>query len=140
MNHRISMNLCPCHSQRSYSTCCKPLHKGAIAASPELLMRSRYSAYALCIAKYIMETTHKDSPHFCQNTSEWKKELLLFCKGTEFVGLTIISKETEGKTGTVTFLAKLMQNGMDASFEEKSLFKKMGKKWLYVQGIKTTSH
>ena len=49
--------LCPCCSGEKYSLCCKKYHDGEIAKTPTLLMKSRFSAYALSLPKYIMETT-----------------------------------------------------------------------------------
>lgn len=43
-------NLCPCHSQKCYEECCKRYHEGAAAENALILMRSRYSAYALQLA------------------------------------------------------------------------------------------
>jgi SEC-C motif-containing protein len=41
----------------AYQQCCMPLHQGtAIAQTPEALMRSRYSAYALGLYDYIVAT------------------------------------------------------------------------------------
>ncbi|MEE0875740.1 MAG: YchJ family metal-binding protein, partial [Fibrobacteraceae bacterium] len=43
----MSEELCPCGSGKSYAECCEGIIKGArLAASPEELMRSRYTAYA----------------------------------------------------------------------------------------------
>ena len=49
---------CPCGSP-SYDECCGPLHRGeAQAGSPEALMRSRYSAYAIGDVDYVWRTWH----------------------------------------------------------------------------------
>ena len=48
---------CPCHSKKRYADCCGPLHKGTRpAATPEELMRSRYSAFALGEVDYLAKT------------------------------------------------------------------------------------
>src|SRR5947208_1479091 len=54
---------CPCHSKKKYKKCCGPAHGGTPAPTPEALMRSRYSAYVLGLAEYVLDTTSKDSPH-----------------------------------------------------------------------------
>ncbi len=41
------MTQCPCGSGRALDACCGPIIEGAPAPSPEAMMRSRYSAYAL---------------------------------------------------------------------------------------------
>ena len=64
----------------------------------------------------------------------FKKNIQEFCKITYFEGLYIHAFQEEGKKGYVTFTAKLSQNGIDASFQEKSLFLKEEGIWLYVEG------
>ena len=49
---------CPCCSGLKFNNCCLPYHEGAIPPSAEKLMRSRYSAYSLCLPDYIVATTH----------------------------------------------------------------------------------
>ncbi|KZC40905.1 hypothetical protein RHOFW104R3_10620, partial [Rhodanobacter denitrificans] len=44
-----------------YSQCCGPLHDGAIAATAEQLMRSRYSAYVLRREDYLLASWHADT-------------------------------------------------------------------------------
>lgn len=126
---------CPCHSGKLYETCCEPFHKGQLAPNAMLLMRSRYAAYALKLAEYIMKTTHPDSPQFKRNSSAWNNDILYFCQNTLFEGLEIGEFVEEGSKATVTFLAKLIQNGTDASFIEKSSFEKLDQRWLYLKGV-----
>ena len=45
---------CPCGSGHPYIDCCDPIHRGAVAAHPEALMRSRYAAHALNNLDYIL--------------------------------------------------------------------------------------
>jgi SEC-C motif domain protein len=54
---------CPCHSGASYSACCKPFHERSThPLAPELLMRSRYSAFALGLGSYLSETLAQSHP------------------------------------------------------------------------------
>ena len=76
------MQLCPCHSQLPYEECCGKFHRGALPKNALELMRSRYSAYALGLVNYIIETTHTENPHYRRDFSSWKKELKVFCKQT----------------------------------------------------------
>jgi SEC-C motif-containing protein len=97
-------------------------------------MRSRYAAYALHLAKYIMKTTHPDNPSFSQKTAQWEKAILEFSKNTTFKDLTIL-EFIDGQTEAyVTFRATLFQSSRDVSFTEKSHFVKVGKAWLYESG------
>ena len=91
-------------------------------------MRSRYSAYALKLANYIIETTDPASPHFQKNLSAWRKNILAF-GNLNFTGLDIL----EAKDDTVAFKAHLKDGSRDASFIEKSLFTKKSNRWLYLK-------
>lgn len=100
-------------------------------------MRSRYTAYALGDADYIIKTTHKDNPEFRQSGRLQKQQILSFSHNTQFNGLEILDVQ-EGEftdfKGTVTFHVTLSQNNLDASYTEKSDFKKEHGAWLYLKG------
>lgn len=123
---------CPCHSEQLYSKCCKPFHDGTrLPENAELLMRSRYAAYALHLADYIIATTHPQNPSYMSDRTKWTRQILDFCKRTEFSNLKILGFTEDGVEAFVTFTAYLKQGGQDASFTEKSRFEKIGKQWLY---------
>lgn len=126
-----SKKLCPCHSQKPYVECCQRYHEGIPAESALLLMRSRYSAYALGLDDYIIQTTDHTFSSGSQDLAHWKKEILKFSKSTEFEGLQIIDFQEEIDTATVTFRAILKKNYQDISFTEKSFFIKMNNRWYY---------
>ena len=128
-------NPCPCGSGEDYTHCCEPYHKGAPTPHPVALMRSRYSAYALGLSDYIIDTTHPKNPRYHPNRSEWKKEIDQFVGLTDFVDLEVIAHSEKGDQGTVTFNAYLRQQGKDASFTEKSRFEKVDGRWLYLDGV-----
>ena len=90
-------------------------------------MRSRFSAYALRLIDYVMETTHADSPHRDRDVMAWRAGLMQFSQQTDFAGLAIL----RSSTNEVTFHAQLLQNGRDASFIEHSLFKQENGRWYY---------
>src|SRR3982750_4285756 len=114
---KISPNeACPCDSGLSYKNCCQVLHKGGKAASPEALMRSRYSAYALHLTTYIMKTTHPDGTRYNSDAATWKREIELFCQNTRFERLQILAAQDD----MVTFRATLFANQRDVSFTEVS--------------------
>lgn len=126
--------LCPCKSGDAYADCCQPFHKGNLPDTALKLMRSRYSAYALCIPAYIIDTTHPGSPQFCHDTAEWSKKISEFCTNTEFKNLEILYFQEKDPFATVIFFAHLNQNKKDVSFTEKSYFEKTKGKWLYRNG------
>lgn len=131
------MTNCPCHSQKPYSLCCEPLHQGKNCPNAYHLMRSRYSAYALEKADYLISTCHPQNPHYQKNHQAWTETILKFSKATEFRGLEILEFVDGEKYATVTFRAILFQNGQDISFTEKSQFVKEEGKWFYLDGKKS---
>jgi SEC-C motif domain protein len=120
-----SHDLCPCHSGRPYPDCCQPYHNGKAAENALVLMRSRYSAYALHLAAYIIRTSI-DHP--------LEKAILAFSQSTRFEGLEILAFVDGPQRATVTFRAILKQNGRDVSFTEISHFVKMNDCWFYQNG------
>lgn len=125
---------CPCGSQKNYEECCKQYHDGKLPEKALALMRSRYSAYALHLADYIMNTTHPANPSYSKNRMEWKKSILQFSQNTTFEKLDILEFVDGEKNATVTFTAHLNQAGRVATFTEKSHFVKVDGRWLYKSG------
>lgn len=97
-------------------------------------MRSRYSAFVLAKAEYIIATTHPSHPEFTSDTQAWKDSIKAFCHNTLFQNLRIVEHENYGKSATVTFCATLFSGGQDASFCEKSDFVKEDNRWYYISG------
>ncbi|HVX08383.1 YchJ family protein [Humibacter sp.] len=55
----LSSALCPCGSGATFDACCGPFLDGsAVAPTAERLMRSRYSAFAVGNAAYLLSTWH----------------------------------------------------------------------------------
>jgi SEC-C motif-containing protein len=133
---KISINSkCICGSDKKYKKCCKELHDGKPAKTALELMRSRYSAFALCKIDYIIDTTHFNNPEFTQNRKRWQNDILNFCSYTDFQNCEILESIDGKEESFVTFKATLYQNNLDASFTEKSRFLKVDGKWYYVDGI-----
>src|SRR2546429_6760422 len=55
-NVRMDGLACPCGLGDGYESCCGRLHAGAPAPTAESLMRSRYSAFAVGDAGYLLRT------------------------------------------------------------------------------------
>ena len=128
---KISPNSpCPCHSGEKYKKCCQPYHKGILPKTALLLMRSRYSAYALGIIEYIMTTTHPNNPDASIALSDWQTSIAEFSKTTQFIGLSILEFVDGENEAYVTFEARFDHGFM----KEKSRFYKMNGKWLYHSG------
>ncbi|WP_426370394.1 YchJ family protein [Pseudocolwellia sp. HL-MZ7] len=124
--------LCPCGTNIEYNKCCETIILNNIEAkSPEKLMRSRYSAYALQNSEYIFNTYSKASQkkQSLQEIDTWAKE-------TQWVNLDVIDASEYKVTSepTVTFEAIYKNNGSFYKMREKSSFIKEDKTWKYVDG------
>jgi len=119
--------ICPCGSGRAFAACCQPLLEGHRSpASATELMRSRYSAYVVRDAAYILSTWHPSTrpahidPHAIP----------------AWTGLQIIGAETEDAAGrgTVEFKARAVNQDRLLLLHEKSRFVRENGQWLYVDG------
>ncbi|DAB39509.1 MAG: zinc chelation protein SecC [Sulfuricurvum sp. GWF2_44_89] len=128
---KISSNaLCPCHSGKKYKQCCQPYHRGILPSTAEKLMRSRYSAFALGLAEYIMATTHPNNSDYTEETERWRKSILNFSQTTRFLGLKI-GEFSDGKEEAFVRFEAILDGG---SLCEKSRFLNVEGKWLYESG------
>lgn len=129
------MQPCPCNPSTLYKDCCFLFHSGEkIPKVPLEVMKSRYSAYAVQNAGYIMDTTHPKSPHFEKDKVNWALSIEKFGQETLFLKLEILEDTHYDKTGFVTFNAILEKNGEDASFQERSKFIYENNLWFYFDG------
>lgn len=127
--------LCLCGTGQKYKRCCRPIHRGQLAHSPEALMRARYVAYALGLTEFIMASTDRDGPHWEHDAQAWRASIEKFMSETCFVGLKVHEVDMHDPlTGTVLFTASLRQDGKDASFSERSGFVNREGNWLYSWG------
>lgn len=98
-------------------------------------MRSRYSAYALGMADYIMGTTHPSYGAYQHDKNSWKKQILAFSNGATFRKLEILANNEGDTEAFVTFTAYLNRDGDDMSYTELSRFiKDANGRWLYAEG------
>lgn len=126
---------CPCCSGNLYANCCQKYHQGVLAENALVLMRSRYSAYTLDLADYIIETTHPKSPYFVANKKQWLDQIHGFSQTVSFDRLEILTTEDLSfDEAFVTFVAHLSKNGKDLTFTERSHFIKQGGAWKYIDG------
>jgi SEC-C motif-containing protein len=128
--------VCPCHSGRTYDACCAPYHHGEREApDPETLMRSRYAAFSLGEAEYLVRTL--DEGHADRGLP--RAELIRSLRGARdrlrYPSLTILDSRHGGGTGEVLFAAGVTDGSRDQSFVELSDFAHDGTGWRYVSGI-----
>ncbi|WP_404377954.1 YchJ family protein [Vreelandella aquamarina] len=117
---------CPCGSGTSLALCCQPYHRGeAVAPTPEALMRSRYTAFALDQRDYLLATWHPTT----------RPEQLLPDAGTQWVALTIEdAPPVQDGQGTVHFRATFREHNGWHVLEEVSRFIWQEGRWWYVDG------
>ncbi len=128
----VTLNMekyCPCTSNRSYKSCCQPLHDGDLqASSAEQLMCSRYSAFCLGNINYLIATLHPD-----KRKVDDEQALDKTIKQTKWLGLRVIKHKQSGQTATVEFVA-FFKNEPIGQLHERSNFIKEGARWFYVDG------
>ncbi len=117
---------CPCHSGTAYTDCCQALHAGAAAPNAERLMRSRYSAYALKLPDYILDTWHATTRPASLSLAE--------LNGIKWLKLQVLSyRQTDASHAEVAFVATYQSGQQKKShLEEHSLFECVNGRWLYL--------
>ena len=82
--------LCPCGSAVEYSLCCYRYVSGAqVAPTPSHLMRSRYCAFVMKDADYLIRTWHPDC-----HAASFRDDIIAGFSHTEWLGLTVFEQET----------------------------------------------
>lgn len=118
---------CPCLSGQTYAECCGPLHKGEPAPSAERLMRSRFSAFALGDADYLLRSWHRST----------RPARLDLDEGLRWYRLDIERTERGGpfdREGVVAFRA-YFRGAERGELAETSRFVKEGRDWFYVEAL-----
>ena len=120
---------CPCRKKSetpSYAACCQPLHLGVRPApTAEALMRSRYTAFVMKDAAYLVRTRHFTT----------RPARVDFTPGLEWQMLRIIATQTDGDEATVEFAARSRTDGRIHVLHEVSRFLRVEGAWLYVDGV-----
>ena len=91
-------------------------------------MRSRYTAFVLGNADYLLATWDPESR---------PARLDLQHDRTQWLGLQIVATEAGSETdsqGRVAFIAQFRLDGKEQALRENSRFRKVGDRWLYVDG------
>lgn len=103
------------------------LHQGAVAATAESLMRSRYSAFVFGLQPYLLATWHADTrPAHLDLAAE---------PVIKWVGLDIRRHEViDGNNAVVEFVARYKVSGRAHRLHEISRFVREDGRWLYLDG------
>ena len=119
----VSTETCYCCAKLSYENCCAPYHQNlAVAATPEILMRSRYSAYALNLVDYLLQTTYPSHRQLYK-----KEDLAHWATSNTWLKLEICSAQKD----VVEFKAYYQNGGKQYIHHERSVFKLNDKVWYY---------
>ena len=112
---------CPCGRGDTYDSCCGRLHAGAPAPTAESLMRSRYSAFAVADAGYLLRTWHPSG----------RPRALTLDPALQWTRLAVLETTGGGlfdSTGTVSFRAIYVLDGQRHVLTENSKFVREGKR------------
>ena len=118
---------CPCGSGDSYSACCGPLHAGRPAETAAALMRSRFTAFALGMPGYLLESWHPEtrpSSLDLDDRLQWRRLQLV----------DTVAGGPEDATGIVEFRASYRSPDGGGLLHERSRFARADGAWRYVDG------
>lgn len=119
---------CPCGSGVALRDCCGRWIDGPLrldAPDALSLMRSRYTAYVLERADYLLDTWHPST----------RPSQVGFEPGLRWLGLQVREHRSTGPdTAEVEFVARSKQGGRAHRLHERSRFKREDGRWVYVDG------
>lgn len=124
-NVRMDGLACPCGLDDDYDACCGRLHAGAPALTAEALMRSRYSAFAVGDAAYLLRTWHPSG----------RPRTLTLDPAVRWTRLAVLETDGGGlfdSAGTVRFRAVYVREGQRGVLAETSRFVRRDKLWTYL--------
>ena len=115
---------CPCGSSGAYDECCGPLHRGESAArTAKELMRSRYAAYVVGDAAYVLRTWHPRT----------RPARLSLDDAPDWLGLTVIAT-ADGREGDPEGDVEFRADYRGGALHERSHFVWRAGRWVYVDG------
>ncbi|MBS1905118.1 MAG: YchJ family protein [Actinobacteria bacterium] len=118
---------CPCGSGDVFDACCGPILAGRPAPTAERLMRSRYTAFAIGAAAYLLRSWHPST----------RPASVDIDPGVRWLRLDILAKAGGGPfdtEGIVEFEAIHRDAAGRGVLHERSRFVREGGRWLYVDG------
>ena len=132
-----SASICPCRQtsaqQLTFAECCEPYLKGKPAPTPEALMRSRYTAYAVSDIDYLLESLAPEARYDFD-----RKSVTHWSKSSQWNGLDILALEGGApgdQEGFVEFNAHFTTDGKKQTHRERSRFRFDAEsgRWLFVE-------
>ena len=98
-------------------------------------MRSRYAAFALGLAPYLIDTLASAHPDRQTPEAAHVRELASIKDVRRFMGLRVYGDWVEGDRGEVLFAAKLFERGQNVGIVELSTFERVEARWRYASGV-----
>jgi SEC-C motif domain protein len=126
------MTLCPCDSGRDLDACCGPIIGGAPAPTAEILMRARYSAFALGNIGYLADTLSTEARAEFDRADVEKTS-----KDAKWLGLEVRAVTGGGmddNSGTVEFVARFRHNDHQHIHHEAAEFALEDGRWVCTGG------
>ena len=126
---RRESDRCPCGSGASREQCCGPLLAGAqLAATPEALMRSRYTAHVLGDVDYVVRMTLPEQQAGLDREAirRWAEDLTW----TELEVLAVEGGDNSDE-GFVEFRACFESGCVQEVHEERSRFERREGRWYF---------
>ncbi|MDW7747564.1 YchJ family protein [Halomonas sp.] len=124
-----SADACPCGSGQSLTQCCGRFHAGEPAPTPEALMRSRYSAFALDLTDYLLATWYAST----------RPAELAPDPTTRWLRLEVLESGEDGDDGRVHFRATFREGRRFGALQERSRFRRESGRWFYLDGSPTVT-
>ena len=124
------MKPCPCGTGKTYQECCARFLTGnKLPATPEQLMRSRYTAYSRANIDYIIATMKSPA---ADNFD--KQNARLWAKQVTWVGLEVTHSQVDDDAGFVEFIASYRDGDGLQRLHELSRFRLIEGRWYYIDG------
>ncbi|MBK9037235.1 MAG: SEC-C domain-containing protein [Myxococcales bacterium] len=123
---------CPCGSDLPEAGCCAAILAGAPAPTALALMRSRYTAYVRGAVDHLIATHDPATRRGVDRAG-----LVAWTAATTWAGLTIVATVAGGvddATGIVEFAAAGVHRGAPFTQRERSRFRRLDQRWVYVDG------
>lgn len=122
---------CYCSSGRLFSDCCQPfLTNTDIPATPEALMRSRYSAFCSKNLPYLLQTRLPEK-RYLDNPTDLEKTF----DQTQWLKLDVLNSSAVDDRGTVEFIAFYKDATGIGQIHERSDFLRRDGHWYYADGV-----
>jgi len=115
---------CPCGLGQPYGECCGPAHRGHPPVTAAALMRSRYAAFVLDDAAYVLQSWHPDTRPAAVEPDA----------GLRWTGLDVLDTSGGGlfdAEGVVEFRAHYRDSGRPGEMHERSRFVRFDGQWVY---------